>query len=126
MNDLHASISQDICDFPINTQALMARCMGNSAFARSLLSELATTISDRCHEFSCNASDKDYDALGEAAHSLKGTASVMCAESVRDLSLKIETASQARDEETVDSLVSRLLEELERCREFISAVQAIA
>jgi HPt (histidine-containing phosphotransfer) domain-containing protein len=89
-----------------------------------LLSELETTGIARVAEIERLASNGDFDALAEAAHSLKGAVATLAAEPLRALCAAIEAAGQARAEEQLRQLARQLDDEMRRCLDFIPVFRA--
>lgn len=99
----------------INAEALLENCLGSMAFALSLLAELELSGSQYVNLISKHANSSNWKATSESAHTLKGAAGIIGAESLRSLATQIEVAVEVGDVERIASLVNTLGEEMERC-----------
>ena len=109
---------------PIDTESLLARCMGKRSLALSLLSELERTGAERVAEIGRLAEHAEFEAVVQAAHSLKGAMAILAAEPVRALAAGIEVVGQARSETQLLELVELLDDEMKRCLDFIPVFRA--
>jgi len=109
---------------PIDVNMLLARCMGNAAFADSLLDELEASGPGLVDNISRHASAGEVEAAADTAHALKGAAAIMAAEPVRSIAEGIETAGFAGDIENVASLIEGLQAEMQSCLNAIPGVRA--
>ncbi len=107
------------CLPPIDAPALMARCLGNAAFAESLLHELQNTGMECVEQIARLAEAGDASAAAETAHALKGAAGIIAAEGLRCLAERIEAAGNEKDLEDIVRLVEPLREEMQRCARFV-------
>jgi signal transduction histidine kinase/CheY-like chemotaxis protein/HPt (histidine-containing phosphotransfer) domain-containing protein len=107
----------------IDSQALIARCMGNFAFALSLLDDFEKTVPQRLDAIGQFATSKRSVELEEAAHALKGTAGILAAEPLRKLAAKIEEAGRSSDFSAIDSLVESLRSEVSLCLKFVQLLR---
>ncbi|HEV7281820.1 MAG TPA: Hpt domain-containing protein [Pirellulaceae bacterium] len=96
--------------------SLSARCLGNLDFAISLLDRFAAGAETSIERLRTAAERGDLPDLAREAHSLKGSAANLSADSLRDAAASLEAAcrSGARDEGV--AAVERLVGELDRCR----------
>ena len=108
----------------IDTESLLARCVGKRSFALNLLSELEATGAGRVVELARLASNADFAAIVEAAHSLKGAAAILAAEPLRALAAAIEAAATLRAEGQLAELIRQLGDEMQRCLNFIPVFRA--
>lgn len=99
--------------------------MGNIDFAKSLLAELESSGPDRIEDIKRMAATADCEAAADAAHSLKGTAAILGAESLRRLAAEVETVGLAGIESQLNELASQLAEEMKRCLAFIPTINTI-
>jgi len=119
-----ASRRGDASTSPVDTQSLLARCLGNLSFALSLLSELEATGAERVEEIARFAARAQFAAAADAAHALKGAVAIVGAEPLRQLAAQIEAAGRAGAGEQLGKLVQQLGDEMQRCLEFIPAFRA--
>jgi HPt (histidine-containing phosphotransfer) domain-containing protein len=108
---------------PIDYRALLNRCMGQLDFAQSLLSTFESDLPQRVEQLAQHIRRGDARAAADSAHTLKGAAGMITAESVRALAAKIEAAGRAGDLAEVASLAERLRDEARRCLRSIPEVR---
>ena len=99
----------------IDTDALLSRCMGNMAFALSLLCELETNGMAYVETIAQHVAAKKCEAAADAAHSLKGAAGILGAEPLRFLAAEIESAGHLNAMERIPRLVEELRKAMEEC-----------
>ncbi|HUP77212.1 MAG TPA: Hpt domain-containing protein [Pirellula sp.] len=99
----------------IDSDALVTRCMGNMAFALSLLSELEDNGMVYVENIAQHVAAKECAAAADAAHSLKGAAGIIGAEPLRLLAAQIESAGNSNAMESITLLVEDLRQEMEKC-----------
>ena len=109
---------------PIDTAALMARCMGNLEFAMVLLADFEDELPTSVGRIVEHVASGDARETAEAAHFLKGAAGTMEARPLRALAAEIELAGREGDLARAASLVEQLHEETQRCLQFIPDLQA--
>jgi CheY-like chemotaxis protein/HPt (histidine-containing phosphotransfer) domain-containing protein len=112
-------------DAPIDHRGLMARCLGNLEFAQSLLSVFAEDLPERMELIARQLREKDVAAVVESAHTLKGSAGMMSAESLRAVAAQIEALGKAGDLAEAVSLAERLGQEANRCLRFVPEIREI-
>ncbi len=108
---------------PIDTEALFARCMGNVAFALTLLSELEANGKQQMDAIVRHVANDDLYAVAEAAHSLKGAAAIIVAEPLRGKAAEIEAAGRDGEASLLLDLVRDLCSEMDRCLAYIPTVR---
>jgi Amt family ammonium transporter len=104
---------------PIDFAALTTRCMGNFAFAASLLDELASTGEQRVQEIAQHATNRNSAAAAAAAHSLKGAAGIVTAEALQSLAAEIEMAAKSGDLDKIMGRIDELRREMRDCLDYI-------
>jgi len=104
---------------PIDREALLARCMGNLDFADSLLADFEEDLPDKVDQIAQYVEHGEIEAMTDTAHSLKGAAGIVVAESLREVVTEIEMAGKAADLSDTESLAEQLQSEAERCLHFI-------
>lgn len=121
----HAKLrASEIFGSPIDIDLLLERSRGNLSFVLSLFSEFEKTGIQSVEEIRRHVNNAEYDALAGAAHSLKGVAGIVRAESLQQLVAEIEAAGRAKAEERLASLLHELGNEMQRCLGFVSAILA--
>jgi Amt family ammonium transporter len=96
--------------------SLSARCLGNLDFAISLLDRFAAGTDDSIQRLRTAADRGDLSDLAREAHSLKGSAANLSAESIRDAAASLEAACRSGVRDDGVAAVERLVGELDRCR----------
>ncbi|QDT27763.1 Signal transduction histidine-protein kinase BarA [Gimesia panareensis] len=99
----------------IDTESLLELCSGNLELIDSLLDELESTGEDRVTQIRKQAEQDNALGVAEAAHSLKGATSILCATSLQQLSKEIELAGKEDHLENIEALIKTLSEEMQRC-----------
>lgn len=108
---------------PIDSVSLLQHCLGNAAFAASLLVELERTGMDRVDEIARQAAAGNAVGAAEAAHSLKGAAGIIAAGPLMSAAARIEAAGKAADLHDVIGLLETLRQEMQRCLAFAPEVR---
>ncbi|WP_194242451.1 PAS domain S-box protein [Gimesia benthica] len=107
---------QSRAESPIDSQQLWERCFKNLDFANSLLNELEAVGPDRITEIQENADQQNLTGIADAAHALKGTAGILCASPLYDLSLQVEKASQNESyTDDLNELIKQVVAEMQEC-----------
>ncbi len=114
---------QSFEDSPIDTQALLTRCFGNAAFAVSLLDELESSSAERLGAIRHAANQHDPRATADAAHTLKGAASVLSATAIQQAAAQIEATARAGDLTEISSMVENLAQQLQHCLESLPTMR---
>lgn len=104
---------------PIDAESLLKRCFGNVEFAELMLDELESTSIQRLHEVQQYSTHRDAIVTSELAHSLKGSAGVMCAEAMRKVACDLEHAGRTSDVHKIEAHISQLAEEINRCLAYL-------
>lgn len=99
----------------IDVEVLLNHSMGNVEFAMALLTELETSGLQYVEKIESSAASGDAGATGEAAHSLKGAAAIIGAESLRSLAARIEAVGESQDLAGVLPVIEELHREMARC-----------
>ncbi|QDS91530.1 Signal transduction histidine-protein kinase BarA [Roseimaritima multifibrata] len=108
-------------------EGLLARCMNNTAFALELLVDFEEDLPKQLDEITRMVAEGNLEAAGESAHSLKGSAGILGAESVRKCASAIDEKSKLGLLEDMDDLVRELNDEIQRfVREMPNAKREIA
>lgn len=110
----------------IDMPTLVERCLGNAGFVLLMLGEFQSSISRQLGEIARHAENADRAAMHDAAHTLKGTASTLAAEGLRQAAADLEAAATANDSTLIATLVKRIHREARRCHEEISRQLSVA
>jgi CheY-like chemotaxis protein/HPt (histidine-containing phosphotransfer) domain-containing protein len=111
---------------PIDRDALLERCLGSlelmSRLLRSLESELGRDVS-RVEEAMAVG---DACALADAAHSLKGSAASLSADTLAELAAQLERHARCGDWQADQALPARIRVEFQRCVAALPSIEAPA
>lgn len=121
--------SVQTCDAPsppIDAGRLLARCMGNRAFALAILAELETSGSQRVEAIARYAAQAQFKDAAEVAHSLRGAAAIISARALQGIATEIEMAGHSGETSLVVTKAEELRREWERCAAYIPVVRANA
>jgi Amt family ammonium transporter len=111
---------------PINTEVLLARCMGNVSFALVLLSELEANGRKQVEVIMEHAAKNEWEAAAEAAHSLKGAAAILGAEPLRAAAAEIEATARCGEVSRLTDIVHDMSSEMDRCMAYIPILRTAA
>jgi PAS domain S-box-containing protein len=105
---------------PIDKRELVEnRCMGDAAFALSLLDSFTSNCDTRMKEIFDHFRNANATGVGKAAHSLKGIAGIIAANRLSSLAAKMEYAGQANDLSSIEASLDELRAEVKSCCNFI-------
>ena len=113
----------EVAPAPIDFDVLLSRCMGNAAFAASLLKEMEASGPHQIENLVRHIEDGAAAEAAVSAHSLKGAAGIVGAEPLRALAAEIEAAGKADNLEKAASLLSDIQAEMQRCLECLPEVR---
>ncbi|WP_417390988.1 PAS domain S-box protein [Gimesia sp.] len=108
----------------IDTLALTKFCSGNLELINSLLDELESSGEARVTQIRKSAEQSDVRGVSEAAHSLKGATSILCATRLQYLSTEIEQVGEASELTEIANLIDEVSQEMQRCLEEIPRIRA--
>lgn len=116
----------DVTDPPFDIEAVFELCLGQAAFAASLIHSFqqdseAHLVTLREHALQANGKK-----VSNVAHALKGSAAIVSAGEVRRLAAEIQTAGDKGHLEEVRRLVDPLAREIRRCRHYLPVVGVLA
>lgn len=114
---------QKLETLPINQKDLLTRCLGNYEFALALLDELESSSSKRLEAIHLAAQQQETQATAEEAHSLKGVAGILCANSVQHAAAQVEAAARAGNLAEIRLQVDNLTRELRHCLESLPTLR---
>ena len=109
-------------DLPFDIEALLARCMGNVDFLKQMLEKFQESAVDDLQRIVGSVASEDPEELARASHALKGTASNMSAESLRDSAALVEQSAKQGDLVKAGDLVEELRGEVDR---FLTSIPAV-
>jgi len=93
---------------------------GDMEFLKELIEIFKGDCPERLTEISRAIKEKDFKALDEAAHALKGSAGNLGLTRVHELSYKLEKMGKAEDIKGADEALKELEGEIERFNSFVS------
>lgn len=108
---------------PIRTGELMVRCMGDLAFAETLLQSFEKDSKVRLQGLMGHLDRHETQAAGEVAHALKGMAGIVAAWRVQEIAANVETAGNAGKLEEMQVLVESLRNEIDCCLAYLPTVR---
>lgn len=115
--DLEAAKSDPAIDQldPIDADLLLTRCFGKPAFACLLLDQFEVSVPLQLEAIRRQLQHHDLVAVAEVAHSLKGAAGILCAESVWQFAAQVEGVSRCASLEELAQTIDLLVVEVQRC-----------
>jgi CheY-like chemotaxis protein/HPt (histidine-containing phosphotransfer) domain-containing protein len=108
---------------PIDRESLVKRCMGSIEFAETLLAEFENDLPAHVERVVGHLAGGDLEAAVESAHSLKGAAGVVAAESLKEIAAEIEAAGRSEELSGSHGLAERLQCEAKRCLERLPEIR---
>jgi HPt (histidine-containing phosphotransfer) domain-containing protein len=93
---------------------------GDMEFLKELIEIFKADFSEKLAEISRAIKEKDFNALDEAAHSLKGSSGNLGLTRVYEFSYKLEKMGKEENIEGANKTFKQLEEELERFKNFVS------
>jgi two-component system sensor histidine kinase/response regulator len=104
---------------PMDVKSLLERCTGNSTLALTILQKFEKQTGTLLLELETGLREKNVEQCARLSHSLKGSAGIVGAESVRAAAAGLETASRSNALETVEAGLANLREEVRRCFDYL-------
>lgn len=120
------ALAADVTDPPFDVDAVFELCLGQAAFAASLIHSFQQDSEAHLltlREHACQANGKK---ASNVAHALKGSAAIVSAGEVRRLAAEIQTAGEEGHLEEVRRLIDPLAREIRRCRDYLPVVGELA
>jgi PAS domain S-box-containing protein len=109
---------QEVCDKPVsatfNSDSLMSRLMGDRELASTVLKGFLKDAPSQLKQLCDRLDESDAPGTRFKAHTLKGAAATVGAETLHDLALVIETDASAARLERCPELLVRAIDEFER------------
>ena len=106
---------------PFDAAAALDRCMGDVGFLDTLLASFVKAAPGSLDEINRGLSDADAEATTRAAHSLKGAAGMITANTLREHAARVETLAHEGDLAAAADHLDQLRDEAERCVACIEA-----
>ena len=92
----------------------------DTEFLKELIEIFNADFPERLEQISLAIKEKDFKAIDETAHSLKGSSGNLGLTRVYELSWKLEKMGKAKNMEGANKTFKQLEEELERFKNFVS------
>lgn len=108
---------------PIDEERLLCACGDDPSLARQLLREMQSAVITQTEQIVEYASTEQSEIAAEAAHSLKGAASILGAEPLHLAARGIESAMDGQNEADLRDAVNQLCD---AAQAFIDAVPTVA
>ena len=108
---------------PFSIEELLDRCMGSVSTALTIFDEFEKEVANDLPEFALNVARGDGAHAAKVAHALKGAAGVLSAAAVHRSAAELERLCRAGTLANVDTLLSKLRDEVRECIEFIPAAR---
>jgi Amt family ammonium transporter len=110
---------------PLNIEALMELCMGNTGVAVTVLDEFEAQISGDLEKIQSSISKHDAKETAAVAHGLKGAAGMLHAEAIYRTAAELEKRSRATDVANLSQLLESLSHEIERCLAYLPQARGV-
>lgn len=108
---------------PIDVQLLLSRCMSNVPLALALIDEFESNGSRQVATIVQNAIDGNVNDASAGAHSLKGAAGIIGAQSLSAIAAQVEAAKHEDHALELLNLTRQLEEEMNRCLSYVSKLR---
>jgi Amt family ammonium transporter len=110
---------------PMAIDTLLERCMGNMQTVASILDEFEREAVDDLAQIKKRVEDGDCAELARVAHSLKGAAAILAADTLAGIAFKLERMGRAGVLTEQDQLLTQLNDEIDRCIGYLPTARAI-
>lgn len=118
---------QDLLNVPpIDIRLLLEQCMNKPSFAIAMLEQFALTGNDRVEEMAHHLVQADLTGLADRAHSLKGVAGILAANTLAQACAQVEAACRNSDVDQVQTWLANLQHEMRRVLDDIPMICAVA
>ncbi len=108
---------------PIDINAFLQQCMGDSEFALRLLDSFTNSAADRIRELSGASDAAALRELAPMAHAIKGVSGIFVAQKLHELCRALEVAAVAGDLAGSRQLVGSLCDEIRRFTDYVSRIR---
>lgn len=100
---------------PFDVEALLHRCLGDSAFSAQILRKFAARADGQRAALHRAVASGNLDELRREAHSLKGVAANLSADALRNRAARLELAARTCQTQGLSQLLDETCDELARC-----------
>ncbi|GAF84947.1 unnamed protein product, partial [marine sediment metagenome] len=104
---------------PFDMTSLLSRCMGSQEFLGKILTKFETTAAKYLKDIEEGIEAADAEQVGRLAHSLKGAAANLSAESLRQAALEMEQLGKSGELTNAGECLEKLKSEIERCLDYL-------
>ncbi len=104
---------------PFDIDSLLSRCMGDQQFLEKILGKFETKAVEYLKDIEESIEAADAEQVGRHAHSFKGAAANLSAESLRQAALEMEQLGKAGDMTNANECLENLRNETNRCLEYL-------
>lgn len=108
----------------IDWDEAMEQVGGDLEFLNEVLQDLLTESDSAQQEIADAIEAKDFDAIMKAAHRIKGSASYLCCEALKDISLRLQDAGRAGTGTPSDELLEEIKTMFETFKSCLVALKA--
>jgi len=105
---------------PLNVQDALARCAGDKDFLKEMLSEFLQLSGDQMSAIQQAIGGNDADTLTKQAHSIKGAAANLGAESVASVALELEMMGRKSQLDQAGDAFDRLRQQVDALNEYVT------
>jgi two-component system sensor histidine kinase/response regulator len=104
---------------PVDIKAFLERCTGNSTLALTILEKFEKQTASLLAQLGASLSEKNVQECARLSHTLKGSAGIVAADSIRKAASDLEEASRSNAVEAAEASLARLREEVQRCLSYL-------
>ena len=104
---------------PFDMDSLLNRCMGNQRFLEKILNKFEIKAVEYLKDIEDCVEAGDAEQVGRLAHSFKGAAANLSAETLRQIAFEIEQLGKSGDLTNVGESLEKLKNEINRCLEYL-------
>jgi signal transduction histidine kinase/DNA-binding response OmpR family regulator/HPt (histidine-containing phosphotransfer) domain-containing protein len=104
---------------PIDFDAFLQRCVGNTQAFEKILNRFKDGLPGDLETIIECAKDSEADELAAKAHSLKGAAANLSAQSLQSIAAKIETMGRSDDLQQINEALQELEDQVQACLDYI-------
>jgi len=105
---------------PLDFAALRARCLGDAAFANTLVGQFEQTLPETLRALVESVETGNWDQARQLAHRLKGAAATLGATEITRSAIRLEQLSKAQHAAGARTELGRLQAEVDRLMRFVS------
>jgi len=108
---------------PIDFEALLQRCMGNTKCVERVLNKFEDKARESLAQIRESLKAADADQIALFAHGLKGAAANLSAEALREIASQLEQFARSGNLEQVEDCLTKLYYEIEQCLAYLPQVE---